>query len=73
MLPTHSQISAKAIRLASPLDNKDNLFLSLRFCNVHISEAVVESGSVKKMFLKISHNSQVFSLPQVFPVNFAKF
>ena len=31
-----------------PLYNKDNLFLSLRFCNVRISEAVDQSCSAKK-------------------------
>ena len=42
------------------LYNKYNLYLSLRYCNVRISEAVVWSCSVKKVLIKIFQNSQVF-------------
>ena len=42
------------------LYNKYNLYLSLRYCNVHISEAVVPSCSLKKRLIKILQNSQVF-------------
>ena len=55
------------------LYNKYNLYLSLRYCNAGISEAVVRSCSVKEVFLKILQNSQVFPLAQEFPVNFATF
>ena len=50
--------SNKALHLA--LYNKYNLYLSLRYWNICISEAVVRSCSVKKMFLKILQNSQCF-------------
>ena len=55
------------------LYNKYNLYLSLRYWNARISEAVVRSCSVKEVFLKILQNSQVFPLAQEFPVNFATF
>ena len=55
------------------LYNKDNPFFSLRFCNIEISQAVLQSCSLKMVFLKNSQNSQVFALAQMFPVNFAKF
>ena len=63
--------SNKALHPA--LYNKYSLYLSLRYCNIHISEAVVRSCSVKIVFLKILQSSQVFSLAQEFPVNFATF
>ena len=44
------------------LYNKYNLYLSLRYCNVRISEAVVWSCSVKRVFCKILQNSQEFPL-----------
>ena len=53
--------------------NKGNLLLLLRYCNVHISEAVFSSCSLKNMFLKVLQNSQVFLLEQELPVNFATF
>ena len=68
MLPSRSGILAeanKALHLA--LYSKDDLFLLLRYCNVHISEAVVRSCSLKKMLLIIFRNSQEA------PVNFATF
>ena len=55
------------------LYNKYSLYLSLRYCNIHISETVVRSCYVKIVFLKILQSSQVFSLAQEFPVNFATF
>ena len=45
-----------------PLYNKDNLFLSLRFCNVRILKAVVRRLSVKKV-----------AWHRCFSVSFAKF
>ena len=68
MLPSQGN---KALHLA--LYNKYYLYLSLRYWNVRISEAVVRSCSVKKMFLKILQNSQMFPLAPEFPVNFATF
>ena len=41
--------------------------------NICISEAVVRSCSVKKVFLKFLQNSQVFPQAQEFPLNFATF
>ena len=41
------------------LYNKHNLYLSLRYCNVRISEVVRRSCSVKKVLIKILQNSQV--------------
>ena len=38
-----------------------------------LSEEVVRSCSVKKVFLTILQNSQVFPLAQEFPVNLVKF
>ena len=56
-----------------PLYNKNSLFLLLRFSNARVSEAVVRNCSVKKGFLKILQNSELFPLAQEFPVNFARF
>ena len=50
------------------LFKKYNLYLSLRYWNAHISEAVVWSCSVKEVLV-----SQVFPLAQDFPVNFVTF
>ena len=63
--------SKKAMHPA--LYNKYNLYLSLRYWNARISESVARSCSVNEVFLKILQNSQVFSLAQEFPVNFAAF
>ena len=73
MLPSRSGILAVAISIASTSLQQRQLFPSLRFYNVRISEAVVRSCSVEKVFLKISQNLQVFPLAQVYPVNFVKF
>ena len=74
MVPSYSGILAKAISIALPLHNKDNLFLSLGFSlGFCISEAVVRICSAKKVLFKILQSSQVFPLTQVLPVNFAKF
>ena len=54
MLSSRFGVLAEAISIAfSSL--KQNL--SLRYCNIRISEAVVENCSVKKVFLKILQNS----------------
>ena len=53
------------------LQQRQSISLTL-FCNVCISEAVVQSCSVKKVFLKILQNLQVFPLAQVFPNNFCE-
>ena len=73
MLALDTGILAEAISFKyPPLYNKGNLSLA-SFNNAHIAEAVFWSCSVKKVFSKILQYSQVFSLVQVFPVNFAKF
>ena len=51
--------------------NKYSLYLSLRYCNIRISEAVVWSCSVKKVFVKILQKSELIPLMQEFPVSFA--
>ena len=66
MLPLRSGILVEAISIASSSLQQIESIL-LRFRNAHNSETVAWSCSVKKVFLKISQNSQVFS------VNFAKF
>ena len=70
MLFSRFGILAEAINIAS---SSLQQHLSLRYCNIRISEAVVRSCSVKKVFLKILQNSYVFSLAQEFPVNFVAF
>ena len=42
------------------LYNKYNLYLPLRYCNFHISEAIVRSCSVKKVFLKFCRIHRCF-------------
>ena len=72
MLLSRSGILAKAIRHCIQLSATKTVHIS-RYCNVRISETVVRSCTVKKVFLKMLQNSQVFPLAQEFPVNFATF
>ena len=72
MLPSRSGDLAKAIKHCIQLSTTNTVYIS-RYCNVRMSEAVVRSCTVKKVFLKFLQNSQVFLLAQEFPVNFATF
>ena len=71
MLPLHFGILPEEIKHCIQQSTTSTIYisLSLRYCNVRILEAVVRSCSVKKVFLKILQNSQVFSLAQELPVN----
>ena len=54
MLSSRFGILAEAISIASSSLQQN---LSLRYCHIRISEAVVQNCSVKKVFLKILQNS----------------
>ena len=70
MLPSHTGILAEAISIASSsLQEIQSISLAL-LLQYLLSEAVIWSCSVKKVFLKILHNSQVFTLAQEFPFIF---
>ena len=73
ILPSLSKILAEAISIASSSLKQIQSLSLASLLQYLLSEAVVRSCSVKKVFLKILQNSQVFPLAQEFPVNFAKF
>ena len=74
MLPLRSGFISQSNKALHPaLYNKCKLYLSFPYCNVDISEAAVRSFSVKRVFLKILQDLQVFLLAQKSPVNFATF
>ena len=73
ILPSLSKILAEAISIASSSLKQIQSLSLASLLQYLLSEAVVRSCSVKKVFLKILQNSQVFPLAQEFPVNFATF
>ena len=65
--------SAEAMSIASTsLQQRQSISLS-SFFYCWISEEVVPSGSVKKVFLKNPQNPQVLPLAQLLRANFIKF
>ena len=73
MLPSRSGILAEAISIASSsLQQIQSVSLASLLQCPH-SEAIVRSCSVKRVFLKILQNFQVFPLAQEIPLNFASF
>ena len=72
-LSSHSGILAEAISIASGSLQQIQPISLTSLLQYPLSEAVFRNCSVKKVFLKILQNSQVFPLAKEFAVNFAKF
>ena len=73
MLPSRSGILAKAIKQCIQLSTTNTIYTSRFVIEMPAFQRSRPSCSVKEVFLKILHNSQVFPLAQKFPVNFAAF